>query len=327
MRLAPILAALGAFTCQQTGLPQVAAPADPLRAIHDALYASFLPVDEVRQDPQLSRMFAAADDGLWSAAGQAPAFRELLKPFADLRAFGAACGIADYLKGASSSAFSGLPPAQRQHVLFLLQSCSQNEPRRLAANVRNFYVVKAYGAVQEALTGVKINLYAGKDFVDQQRPELPPSRLRYDRAKKQIVSTSGPIDYLIVGSGPAGSVLAHELRRGGKRVLLVDRGSLIVPGSMQTRMIDGLLDSRTSADGGIIIHNGMVVGGGTQVNVDLCFAPTLPAIQEHIEIWRKAGQIGQNDFTFDELDTAYRWVRSAIGTRTLSGSEMTSKNQ
>src|SRR5579871_39491 len=327
MRLAPILAALGAFTCQQTGLPQVAAPADPLRAIHDALYASFLPVDEVRQDPQLSRMFAAADDGLWSAAGQAPAFRELLKPFADLRAFGAACGIADYLKGASSSAFSGLPPAQRQHVLFLLQSCSQNEPRRLAANVRNFYVVKAYGAVQEALTGVKINLYAGKDFVDQQRPELPPSRLRYDRAKKQIVSTSGPIDYLVVGSGPAGSVLAHELRRGGKRVVLVERGAFIVPGSMETRLVDDLIDTRTSIDGAIRIRNGMAVGGGSQVNVDLCFAPTLPSIQAKIAGWRREGRIGESDFTKEQLAAEYEWVKSAIGTRVLAESEINSNNR
>jgi len=327
MRLALVLAALASIACRQAGIPQGAPGADPLRATHDALYASFLPVAEVRQDPQLSKMFAAASDGIWSAAGQAPEYRELLKPFADLRGFGPACGMADYLKTASSAAFSGLAPPQRQHVLFLLQSCSENDPRRLAATVRNFYVVKAYGIVQEALTGVKINLYASREFIEQNRPKLPPSRLRYDREYKQIVSSDGSIDYLVVGSGPAGSVLAHELRRGGKRVVLVERGSFVVPGSMETRLIDDLIDTRTSTDGAIRIRNGMGVGGGSQVNVDLCFAPTLPSIQAKIAGWRRDGRIGEGDFTKAQLAEAYEWVKSAIGTRVLSESEINPNNR
>ena len=144
MRPALLIAALISLACPQSGMPQAGPPAARLRATHDALYASFLPVEELRQAAQLAKMFAAASDGLWSAAGQAPAFRELLKPFANLRGFGAACGISDYLKtpARARSAFAELTALQRQHVLFLLQSCSQNEPRRLAMNVRNFYVVK-----------------------------------------------------------------------------------------------------------------------------------------------------------------------------------------
>ncbi len=327
MRQALIFAALAMLACPQAGIPQTAPSADPLRATHDALYASFLPVEELRQDPQLSRMFRAAGEGLWSAAGQAPAFRELLKPFANLRGFGDGCGMGDYLKTAGAATFGELKAPQRQHVLFLLQSCSQNEPRRLAANVRNFYVVKAYGAVQEALTGVRLNLYAPAEFIEQHRPKLPPTRLRYDREHKQIVSTGGPIDYLVVGSGPAGSVLAHELRRGGKRVVLVERGSFVVPGSMETRLIEDLIDTRTSVDGGIRIRNGMAVGGGSQVNVDLCFAPTLPSIQAKIEGWRHDGRIGEADFTKAQLAGAYEWVKSAIGTRVLAESEINPNNR
>ena len=101
--------------------------------------------------------------------------------------------------------------------------------------VRNFYIVKAYGAIQEPLTGVDLNVIAPQDWIKQHYPVLPPTQLRLERERHEIVSTSGPIDYLIVGSGPAGSVLAHELRRDGKKVLLVERGSFIVPGSMETR--------------------------------------------------------------------------------------------
>jgi choline dehydrogenase-like flavoprotein len=136
-----------------------------------------------------------------------------------------------------------------------------------------------------------------------------------------------PIDYLIVGSGPAGSVLAHELRGGGKRVVLIEKGSFIVPGSMETRLIDDLIDTRTTADGAIRVRNGMAVGGGSQVNVDLCFAPTLPIILAKIDGWRREGRIGQTDFAKEQLETAYAWVKSAIGTRVLSESEINANNR
>jgi choline dehydrogenase-like flavoprotein len=191
---------------------------------------------------------------------------------------------------------------------------------------RDFYVARVYGDLQEPLSGVPLKLSAPHEWIEEHRPQLPPTRLRLDRDRHEIVSIDQPIDYLIVGSGPAGSVLAHELRHGGKHVLLIDRGSFIVPGSMQTRLVDNLLDSRTSEDGAILIHNGMAVGGGSQVNVDLCFAPTLPAIQAKIASWRQAGSIGPGDFTLEQLDSAYGWVKSAIGTRTLSESEINANN-
>ena len=187
--------------------------------------------------------------------------------------------------------------------------------------------MKTYGIVQEALTGLKLNLHAPAGYIEQHRPKLPPTRLRFDRGQHEVVSTDKPIDYLVVGSGPAGSVLAHQLRRGGKRVVLVERGAFIVPGSMETRLIDDLIDTRTSVDGAIRIRNGNAVGGGTQVNVDLCFAPTLPSIQAKIAGWRREGRIGDADFTQSQLAAAYSWVKSAIGTRVLSESEINPNNR
>ena len=321
MRPALALIAVLCIGCHQTSSPEAVAPADPLRATHDALFASFLPLEEFKGDPQLSKMFAAADDGLWTAASPAPAFRDLLKPFTNLQSFGGACGIS------SQGSFAALTAPERQHVIQQLQSCPDNEPRRLAMNVRNFYVVKSYGILQEALTGLKLNLHASSEFIEKNRPKLPATRLQYDKEKKQIVSRDQPIDYLVVGSGPAGSVLAHELRRGGKRVVLVERGSFVVPGSMETRLIDDLIDTRTSTDGGIRIRNGNAVGGGTQVNVDLCFAPTLPSIQSKIQSWRKEGRIGEADFTMPQLTAAYAWVKKAIGTRVLSENEINLNNR
>jgi choline dehydrogenase-like flavoprotein len=326
MHLLILFAALASGAWGQPRQPQ-ASPTDLFRKTHDALFASFLPVEELKNDSNVSRLLNAAEEGMWASAGQAPQFRQLIAPFTNLGGFGSACGMDTFIHTTQASAYADMTRSQRERALALLQGCPDNEPRRLAANVRNFYVVKAYGAIQEPLTGVKINFYAPSDWVERNRPELPPTHLRYDAEHREIaLAEAQPIDYLIVGSGPAGSVLAHELRRGGKRVVMVEKGSFIIPGSMETRLIDDLIDTRTTADGAIRVRNGLAVGGGSQVNVDLCFAPTLPSILAKIGGWRREGRIGRKDFTKNQLASAYEWVKSAIGTRVLSEGEINANN-
>ena len=299
---------------------------DSLRAVHGALYSAFIPIDELKQDSRLHALFVENRENIWRE-NSSLALSRLLAPFADLRGFGTSCGIRTFLRPEGAGSFAALTRSEREHVLFLLATCNESVPRRLASTVRNFYVAKAYGAMQEQLTGIHINLSAPHDWIEQHRPQLPPTRLHYDAKTHEVVSADTPFDYLIVGSGPAGSVLAHELRRGGNHVLLVERGSFIVPGSMESRQVEDLIDARTSDDGGIIIHNGMAVGGGSQVNVDLGFSPLLPSVQAKIDLWRREGLIGPDDFNKEQLASAYEWVRSAIGTRTLSQSEINANNR
>jgi hypothetical protein len=191
---------------------------DSLHAIHEALFSSFLPIEELKQDSRTLALFTDVGNIIWSAANHAPKFRQLLSPFADLRGFGVSCGIRSYLRPTGLASFASLTRPQRDHVLWLLASCDENEPRHLAMSVRDFYIAKVYDALQEPLSGVRLNLSAPHSWIEEHRPRLPPTRLRFDRESREIISTDAPIDYLIVGSGPAGAVLAHELRRDGKHV-------------------------------------------------------------------------------------------------------------
>src|SRR6266851_6414767 len=97
--------------------------AEPGRATYDALFASFLPLAEVQQKPELSQMFLKAREQVWIGASTAPAFRALITPFSDLRSFGDACGLSGFLKTAgNATAFEQLTAAQRTHALFLLHT-------------------------------------------------------------------------------------------------------------------------------------------------------------------------------------------------------------
>jgi len=89
MRLVFLFATLALISWSQGSAPVP----DALRKTHDALFASFLPTDEIRQDADLSLRFSAARDRIWDIASQAAQFRQLLAPFNDLRAFGPACGM------------------------------------------------------------------------------------------------------------------------------------------------------------------------------------------------------------------------------------------
>src|SRR5262249_7411815 len=109
---------------------------DPLRATHDALFASFIPME----DASHREMFLSAREAIWVAANQAPPFRALLTPFVDLRSLGAECGVSELLGASRPAPFSGLDASARSRVLALLHTCSSSEPRRLAMGVRNFYL-------------------------------------------------------------------------------------------------------------------------------------------------------------------------------------------
>jgi hypothetical protein len=167
-------------------------------------------------------------------------------------------------------------------------------------------------------------------WAQEYAPKLPPSRLRYDSDTKSVSHIDGPIEYLVVGSGPAGAVVAHELQQAGKRVVLVEKGSFVVWGSMDTRSYPSLMyqqDVATTVNNSCVVRSGETVGGGTTVNIDLAFSPvTTPNIQKHIDEWVDEGLIDGRFYTHDKIAEAYAWVTSHVPDYHVTQSELNPDN-
>ena len=179
--------------------------------------------------------------------------------------------------------------------------------------------------IQDPQTFVQnIDIYSKRNY-----PDLPPSKLSYDAASKVISHKDGPIEYLVVGSGPGGATVAHELTKAGKRVVLVETGPFVVWGSMNTMSYPTLMygrDQATTSNNGIILRSGQALGGGSTVNIDLAFSPLEATIQARMDEWSRQGLIDAKYYTPERISAAYTWVRQAIGTRQVSQSELNSDN-
>jgi len=118
-------------------------------------------------------------------------------------------------------------------------------------------------------------------------------------------------DYVIVGSGAGGAIVASQLVNRGKNVLLLDRGEYVPPSEvteneaeMYARLYsDGAL--QLSTDFCFQILQGMCVGGGTVVNNGICF--DLP--DEILQEWNEEFGAGIDRA---ELERSFAAVRAMI---------------
>lgn len=133
-------------------------------------------------------------------------------------------------------------------------------------------------------------------------------------------------DALVVGSGPCGAVLAYTLVMAGWRVALIDKGPLVLPGSCDPRQLSSLQDAsgvRPSENGLLLVRNAQAMGGGSMVNVDLAFPPTLPFVEHQLQTWRQ--RLGWPDGP-EQLAQTYGWVESRLGTRQVTAEEVNANN-
>jgi choline dehydrogenase-like flavoprotein len=129
-------------------------------------------------------------------------------------------------------------------------------------------------------------------------------------------------DVCVVGSGAGGGVVAAELAKGGKSVVVLEQGGyrneqdfkqLELPGSLELYLGGGLLSSE---DGSISVLAGATLGGGTIVNYMNCIRTP-----EHIrKEWAEHGVDG-----IDQLE--YEQHIDAVWERLQVNSEATSQNR
>ena len=145
----------------------------------------------------------------------------------------------------------------------------------------------------------------------------PPERSSlYVQTSSDIVGEDVEGDVVIVGSGAAASVLAHEVVKSGRRVLMVERGDFVDPSQFSENEVDML--SRLYADGALQLSSdfrfqvlqGSCVGGTTVVNNAVCFDPPT----EVIDRWNDPATL---DAGLDDK----RFFQSLIDVRAMVGVE------
>lgn len=202
---------------------------------------------------------------------------------------------------------SGVATVEVGRHLGRLTNSDDPADRHRALTIRRAYVGRIYeGAHGRTLAGL---------------PPLEPTDRPLPKPPTFRKPASLDCDYLVIGSGPAGSVIAHQLIMKGHKVVLIERGSFVLPGSMDTRVAGPLKEGGgavPSAEGRVLVRNAIAVGGGSTVNVDLAFAPTLPSVARRLSAWEHPPT---------GVAQAYDWVVERIGTRTPALSEINANNR
>jgi choline dehydrogenase-like flavoprotein len=126
-------------------------------------------------------------------------------------------------------------------------------------------------------------------------------------------------DVCVVGSGAGGGVVAAELQKGGKSVVVLEQGAyrneqdfkqLELPGSLELYLGGGLLGSE---DGSIAVYAGSTLGGGTIVNYMNCIRTP-----EHIrQEWAGHGVEGIDEPEYEQHIDAV-WERLSVNVEATS---------
>lgn len=295
-------------------------PTSDLRLVHDALFEMLFPIDQIAEDAEKMKILSDVREQLWKKISDRS---EALWGFHIL-------DLMSLFKGG----FAGRTLQERRQLFHKMEVSSSNTIRKGARYLRLYYLYSIYASdLGQKISGMPRSPISRADmeaFLKANTPQFPKSQFFYNADKGIVSSHQGPLDVIVVGSGPAGSVLAYELSRKGQRVLLLEQGSFAIPDAVDTRRVLSFHESlgmRTSADGGMIFRNGNTVGGGSTINVDLAFSPLLPFIQSRIENWRQKKLIPANQWSSQELQSAYSWVQQHVGTRDATESEMNANNR
>jgi choline dehydrogenase-like flavoprotein len=311
------LAALACAACLLLARATPGASADSLRAVFFAVFDTWFPIDSLPVDESVRSRGPATRDALWR---QVAASADLRADLATIRQ-----------RSGGAVRFEQRSLSDRESLLVALMRADRNQDRRASMRLRNACLTGVYSSpLGRRIAGLDPAPDAAPPGATPEPPHIPPTWLAYEASARRLVAREGRIDDLIVGSGPSGSVLAYELQRAGHRVLMLEQGSFVIPGAMNTRALPALLESggrRASVSGSVLFNNAEVVGGGTTVNIDLVFSPDHESTRHQIDSWRRAGRIAPHQYEPDSLEVADDWVKTRLLTRAPSSAEINANNR
>lgn len=159
---------------------------------------------------------------------------------------------------------------------------------------------------------------------DVRSPSIPFTPIPRDAAQLRS-NYEGDFDYVVVGSGAGGAVIAKELAESGARVCIVEEGGYHREhrdpafGAIRRLYRD---DGLTSTLGRPIIPvpMGKAFGGTTVINSGTCFRVPEPVLQN----WRD--KHGLTDLTLEELSSCYERVEKIINVQEASFDVMSRSN-
>ena len=315
-----------------------------IRRTHDALFATWFPMADlpipIKILPKIEKIAAEVRDAMFTTfSGSSLMVLLTAMTYPGLLPFYACLGdsVDPAAKAfvAAKGGYGGLSVEQGVQLFsFLFEGSCGPVSVMYASILREAYLT---GIWDLPLAGALIGIVPPPTFTPDpdvyaamHMPELPPSRLVYDRESNSIRHLDGTIDCLVIGSGPGGATVAHQLREAGKRVVLIEKGPWVVWGSMNTMSYPSLMFKNNTAatvDNAVIIRSGEAMGGGSTVNIDLAFSPLEATIQDRVNKWRAEGLIDSQYYTQEKIAAAYQWVREIIQTRRLSESELNPDNE
>jgi long-chain-alcohol oxidase len=222
--------------------------------------------------------------------------------------------------GGPIRSFESLSLDQRTGVVKRLLRSRDPKTKAIIRSIQRLSLQGSYvsnGANETTFDSQQEKLFKAIGYVDR-NPQVPvvdhlsPSKL--NPGQRQLAC-----DYLVVGSGAAGAVMAAELAETGRRVLLVDSGDIVSRlelGQSET-LANSRLESYGSFDCGsnpVLVTTAKTFGGGPVVNWGTCLDPP----KRLLERW--AAKFGFHDAVAPDFQHSLFTVR-----RRLQVSDATSR--
>ncbi len=183
-------------------------------------------------------------------------------------------GFADLLEGLAQHDFANLPLEVRTQILHDV-AASSHEARLGVMALRNLTFLFFYGLPDEQGRNPNWEAigYPGPISAPPSPEEAPKTITALELDSEEQTLT---VDACVVGSGAGGAVIAAELQKAGKSVLVLEMGGYRNEADFKQLELLGLLELYLgggligSEDGSISIFAGSTLGGGTVVNYMNC---------------------------------------------------------